>query len=296
MMLFSVSSGYDGHVRSPGHRFSSTGRSAPPTAGPSTPSAGPPPPVSSSAGGVNREVPAISPPRRPPLPQSPTLLNERERERERDRERDLVLSSGASGVGGLSNTGATNLDTRGGSNVAMPTSSPSLQRQRSPAPVRYGPPPPPPPSGNANMGPSERERALAAAGGSGGSVGARSPPVGYKMRPLSPVGQSGKSVGGQQPLVSPKILAGPGRAGTPVGSEGRSGPFTSPSARSVNGAVSGVETEEREREKNKERVTEEQKIVSGPGIPPLSTSASANSPVTLPPPSKMSVPQMVDGH
>lgn len=118
------------------------------------------------------------------------------------------------------------------------------------------------------------------------------------MRPISPpVG--GKSMGGFQPLLSPRVgLAGPGRAATPVGSEGRSSSFTSPSARNTNGVIGGEERE-REREKGKDRtgsVLEETKVMAGPGVPSSpapALSVRTSPPVTLPPPSKMSVPQMV---
>ncbi|KXN89713.1 hypothetical protein AN958_05253 [Leucoagaricus sp. SymC.cos] len=229
-----VPSGYDGHVRSPNHRFSSVARSAPPTAGPSTPAAGPPLSIPPSAGSGNREGLAMSPPRRPP-PQSPTLLNERERE----------------------------------------------------------PPPPPLPSSI-----SERDRMPI-----GSSASVRSPSVGYK-RPNSPVGQSGKASTSQPPLVSPRIgLAGPGRAVTPAGPEGRGASFASPSTRSVNGGPAASEGEDRESVvKDKERIVVDAKVIAGPGVPPApppvsssTMNAATNSPMTLPPPSKLSVAQMVDG-
>jgi len=134
------------------------------------------------------------------------------------------------------------------------------------------------------------------------SAGATSPSVGYKMRPISPPVDS-KPLSGLQPLVSPMIgLAGPGRAATPAGSEGRSASFTSPSSRNTNGVASGVDVEEREREKEKERTGagEETKVKAGPGVPsspaPAPSARTTSPPVTLPPPSKMSLPQMVDGH
>lgn len=220
----------------------------------------------------------MSPPRRPPPPQSPTLLSERERERD--------LASGS---------GVINSEGRGGSSSAslMPSSSPSLQRQRSPGPVKFGPPPPPPSSTST----AERERASTAAiPGLGGSAGSSGAAPRSSLRPGSPVGQIGKA-GISQPLVSPRIgLAGPGRAGTPGPERRRS--FTSPSSRSVNGIGSGVEGEEREREKDREkdRVLEEPRLVTGPGVPTsLVSGANASSPVSLAPPSKMAVPQMVDG-
>jgi hypothetical protein len=77
----------------------------------------------------------------------------------------------------------------------------------------------------------------------------------------------------------------------------------------VNGALRGDDEEERdrmtlvkEREREKERgVVDDAKVMAGPGVipgsalPTVSSTSAASSPVSLHPPSKMSVPQMVDG-
>ncbi|EKM78514.1 hypothetical protein AGABI1DRAFT_114760 [Agaricus bisporus var. burnettii JB137-S8] len=278
-------SGYDGHLRSPGHRFSSTGRSVPPTAGPSTPSAVPPPSLPSLANTGQRDGAALSSPRRPPPLQSPSLISDSLRER--DLEGMAGSSSGASMV---------------------PSSSPVLQGQRSPGPVKFGPPPPMTLGSSTNVAERDRVSGASTSGLSGAkgpfSAAVRPSAVGSKVRPGSPIGQVAKAVN-NQPLVNSKVgLSGPGRAGTPVEIE-RKGPFTSPSARSVNGVVGGFDGDERdrEREREKHRMLEDAKLMAGPGplTPPTSLISSANasaptsSPVALTSPSKMSVPQMVDG-
>lgn len=83
-------------------------------------------------------------------------------------------------------------------------------------------------------------------------------------------------------------LAGPGRAVTPVGtatgSDGRG------ASRSMNG-VSDVERDVKDDVKmSNSSSSSSSTTIAGPGVPP-----TASSGVVLPPPSKMSVPQMVDG-
>lgn len=177
----------------------------------------------------------------------------------------------------------------GSSSIAaglVPSPSPHLQGQKSPGPVKFGPPPPPATALGSGTNVAERERASGS--GMGGAIGPFSSKSSVKARPGSPVAKSGN---GQSSRIG---LSGPGRAGTPVGAE-RKGPFASPSGRSANGAVGGgYEGEERE----KHRMLDDAKLLAGAGplTPPTShAGAPTSSPVVLSSPSKMSVPQMVDG-